>query len=555
MKKRILVSMCGAALLSVALACLCLTMAFYNFAFDNMKTMIRDEAVYIVASLNAGDTSGLEATNATFTRVTLVDPDGTVVFDSKEDAGSMENHRDRPEIAGALDTGAAEARRYSDTLAAQTYYRAIRLQNGQVVRVSGDMASVWMTVLGYLPFVVLALALAVFFSVIVSRLMARLIAEPVNTINLDAPLDNDVYEELSPLLRRMEQQRLEIRGQLMQMEEQRQEFAAITANMREGLILLGAGAEVLSINDSALSALGLRGEPCQGKHILHMVRDEDFQKAVAQGLGGVSGEASLVLDGRDYQLLANPVTMDGAVKGTVLLLLDVTDKRQAEQMRREFTANVSHELKTPLTSISGFAEILKDGMVKQEDIPRFTRRIYDEARRLITLVDDILRLSRLDERSEAAPKEQVDLLALGRDVAERFAPLAERQGVRIAVSGDRGEVFGVPYILEEMVGNLCDNAVKYNRPGGSVTILVREQADHVALTVSDTGMGIPKEHQARVFERFYRVDKSHSKETGGTGLGLSIVKHGALFHQAELELDSEEGNGTTVTIIFPTMPS
>ena len=551
MRKRIFRSMCADSTLCMLLACICVTGVLYKFSFDSMVTMIRDEAVYIVASLNNGDTSGLGATTATFTRVTLVDPDGTVVFDSVEEAADMANHADRPEIAGAMRTGAAESRRYSATHAKQTYYRAIRLQNGQVVRVSGSMDSVWMTALKYMPYLLLALFAAVVASAVSARYLAGRIATPLNSLDLEAPLANDAYEELSPLLRRMEQQRVRIEGQLVQMEEQRKEFAAITDHMREGLILLGREAEVLSINRSALAALGLNEAHCLGRHILHMRRDEAFQRVVARGLAGSPGEAVLAAEGREYQLLANPVMNGGTVKGTVLLLLDVTDRQQAETMRREFTANVSHELKTPLTSISGFAEIMKDGMVKQADIPQFAQRIYNEARRLIALVDDIIRLSRLDEGSGVPAWERVDLLALAGEVAERLRPQADERGVTILVAGDSASVSGAPHILEEMVANLCDNAIKYNRDGGRVEIHVNQGSEGVVLSVSDTGIGIPKEHRDRVFERFYRVDKSHSRETGGTGLGLSIVKHGALFHNARLELQSEEGKGTEIRVVFP----
>lgn len=551
MKRRIFIGTCCVALLSVLMACLSVTGVIYRLSFDNMKTMIRDEATYIVASLNNNDTSGLEATKATFTRVTLVDPDGTVAFDSLEDPLYMKNHADRPEIAGALQSGAAEAQRYSETLAIQTYYRAVRLQNGQVVRVSGDMDSAWVTTLRYMPYIGVALVLAVLVSMIASNLLAKLIAKPMNSVNLDQPLSNNIYEELSPLFRRMERQRVKIQRQLTQMGEQKREFDAVTGNMREGLILLGRDAEVLSINQSALDALGLHREECIGKHILHMTRDEALQAAVMQGVKGEAAEAALSVSGRLFQVLCNPVATDTGRKGVVLLLLDVTDKHQAEQMRREFTANVSHELKTPLTSISGFAEIIKDGLAKPEDIPAFAGRIYNEARRLIVLVDDILRLSRLDEKNNMRPKESTELLSFAGRIMNRYQPLAEEKGISLAISGDEAVVQGYPQILEEIIGNLFDNAIKYNQPGGNVRIEVRKQPDGIQLSVVDTGIGIPKEHHARVFERFYRVDKSHSKETGGTGLGLSIVKHGILLHGARLELESAVNEGTTIRILFP----
>lgn len=551
MKQRIFRSICAVTLLCVLLCYACVMVVLYKISFDTMVSAIRDESVYIEASLNNGDTSALTATKATFTRLTIIAPDGTVIFDSLEDPAQMENHADRPEFTGALQNGAAESRRYSETMATQSYYRAVRLQNGQVIRVSGDMDSVWVMALRYVPLVGLVSAVAVFVSIMLARWLSKRIAVPINSLDLEHPLSNTVYEELAPLLRRMEQQRLEIQAQLAQMEAHRREFDAITEHMQEGLILLCADAKVLSINRSAQQILQLRKEECIGHHILYMIRAQEVQAAVEQGLRGSSAEALLRITGRSYQILCNPVADEQKIKGAVLLLLDVTDKYQAEQLRREFTANVSHELKTPLTSISGFAEIIQNGMAKPEDIPAFAQRIYNETRRLITLVEDILQLSRLDEQQSAGKKEPVDLLALARQVETRLRPVAERQGIALAVSGDHDAIAGVPHILEEIIGNLIENAIKYNKPQGSVTVTVTAQPDTVQLAVADTGIGIPAEHQERVFERFYRVDKSHSKETGGTGLGLSIVKHGALFHHARLELDSKEGAGTTVRLTFP----
>lgn len=548
MRKRIFRRMCGVAFLCVLLTCICVTGVLYKFSFDSMKTMIRDEAVYVVASMNNGDYSGLEATKATFTRITLVNPDGTVAFDSREDSALMGNHGDRLEIQGALQSGASEARRYSETLAVQTYYRAVRLQNGQVVRVSGDMDSVWVTVWRYVPYLLVALAGAAALSAFSAKILSAGIATPLNNINLDEPMANEVYGELSPLLRRMERQRRENREQMRRMEEQRREFDAITANMREGLIVLGKEAEVLSINPSAAVPLEIQGE-CTGRHILHLSRNEELHTVVEQGLGGKAGEAAVTIAGREYQVLCNPVDSGGTVTGAVVLLLDATEKHQAERMRREFTANVSHELKTPLTSISGFAELIRDGVAKPEDMPRFAGRIYNEAKRMIALVDDILRLSRLDEGRSTAPK-PVEMTALCRQIVERLTPVAKEKGVCVEVLGEPCTVQGDPRILEEMIGNLCDNAIKYNRDGGRVDIAVREQPDSVVLSVSDTGIGIPREYHDRVFERFFRIDKSHSRETGGTGLGLSIVKHGAALHGARLELESEEGRSTTVRVCF-----
>lgn len=551
MRKKIFRGMCAVSLLCVLLACICVTAVLYMFSYDSMRTMIRDESVYVVASLNNGDTSGLTATLATFTRITLIDADGTVVFDSKEDAARMQNHAARPEISGALQNGAAESRRYSDTLATQTYYRAIRLQNGQVVRISGEMATAWATAVRYLPYILLALVLAVIASAVSAGFLAKRIATPLNNVDLDNPLSNDIYEELSPLLRRMEEQRGKIAEQLAAIGQQNSELTAIADNMREGLVMLNRSGEIIAVNRSALGVLGLPEKECIGKHILHIHRDESWRSAVEQGLCGIAAEALLSLHGRDYQLLVSPVSENGAVQGAVILLLDITDRRQAEQMRREFTANVSHELKTPLTSISGFAELMENGMAKPADIPLFAGRIHSESLRLIALVDDILRLSRLDERSGSDSRGPVDLLELAVAVAERLEPYAAENEVTVTAAGEHAVVVGNAQVLDEMIANLVDNAVKYNRPGGSVQIAVQGGDAGACVSVADTGIGIPAEHHRRVFERFYRVDKSHSKQTGGTGLGLSIVKHGALLHGAKIELQSAQGSGTTITLRFP----
>lgn len=546
MKRRIFRSICAVSLIGVLLSCVCVTGVLYKVSFDNMKQDIRDDSIVIAAALNAGELTPLSSSQATYTRITLVDPDGTVRFDSVEDAMRMPNHQDRPEIAGALEHGVAEARRLSSTLSTQTFYRALKLDDGRILRLSGSMDSVYAMTLRNVPFLLLTCGVCVLLSALLAHRQTGRIADPLNEINLERPLANDVYEELSPLLRRLEHQRLELEERLSQLTGQQREFSAITSNMREGLIVLGGDADILSINQSALAILSVRERDCLGRHVVHVNRDAAFQSAVNEGLTGHSADIVLTIGERDFRLLVSPVPEGGAV----LLLLDVTEKQRSEQLRREFTANVSHELKTPLTSISGFAEILRDGMVKPEDVGEISGRIYDEARRLIALVEDIIHLSRLDE-GQAPASEAVDLLAVAAEVCDRLLPLAVERQVTLSISGDSVTILASRQVLEEMIYNLCDNAIKYNREGGSVEVTVTSGDGEAALTVADTGIGIPRDQQERVFQRFYRVDTSHDKETGGTGLGLSIVKHGVMLHGAKLSLDSEPGKGTVITLAFP----
>ena len=538
----------AAVILVFALTILALYSAYESRAVDGLKS----EASYVLKKL-ADEQNEADFFDAFYTdnRVTLIAPGGTVLYDSTTDAQVMENHADRPEVITALQSGDGESARYSNTLSEQTIYYAVKTDGGNVLRVSQTQSSVFGILWDMLTMLFLIIVGVAVLSLIMARYMSRHIIAPINALNLDQPFENDIYDELGPLLLRIERQHQEIAGKIREITEKQREFAAVTENMREGLVLISGKGEILSINKSAARIFETDEETSAGNHILSLNRSIALQNVVEGAIGGSSTQAQLTIQSRYYQIMGNPVeSLDGTM-GVVILILDVTDRQNAERSRREFTANVSHELKTPLTSISGFAEIMKDGTARTEDMRGFSERIYREANRLISLIDDILRLSELDEQVRLPDKESVDLLNIAQDVTERLRVLAEKRQIRLFLHGDHAVVFGYKKILEEMIGNLVDNAIKYNTPGGSVSVRVRNEDGYPAVVVEDTGIGIPKEHQPYVFERFYRVDKSRSKETGGTGLGLSIVKHGALIHGAKIELDSTVNSGTSVDIRFP----
>jgi len=484
-------------------------------------------------------------------RVTLVAADGTVLFDSASDISKLENHAHRPEIAEALADGMGTSIRYSDTQLTRILYYAGRLPDGRVLRVSTTQKSVLGMLTGLLPAALLILLALTLLSILYSRLTAARIVSPINALDLDHPLGNAAYDELAPLLTRMERQRREIADRLTALSEKQREFAAVTENMREGLLLLDANDRMMTVNASAAQTFGAQPQAVIGEHIFSLDRSAALQHALESAKVGGTGEAILHRGARVYQVHASAVANGAARAGTVVLILDVTEKTAAEQSRREFTANVSHELKTPLTSISGYAEIMRDGVAKSGDVARFAGKICEEAAHLLSLIDDIIRLSRLDEQSTLPEMEQVDLRAVCEDACALLRPQADKAGVSLTVRCEDAAVRGISKILGEMAQNLIDNAIKYNRPGGSVDVLLTRGENTVTLCVSDTGIGIPEEHQARVFERFYRVERSRSKQIGGTGLGLSIVKHGAELHGAKLLLESRPGQGTRVTLTFP----
>lgn len=553
MTRRIFRNVALTAAASVVLAAVLMTVLLFNMYAEDMTAELHNEAVYICYALDReeDETAFFENFASDRNRVTLIDANGTVLYDSQADSATMGNHSDRPEVIRALENGWGESERRSDTLSETTYYYAMRTGDGNVLRVANTRSSIVGIFVQALPMLLAVLVAVVVVSMLIARYAALRIVAPLNGLNLDAPLENEIYDELSPLLTRMDHQRREIDRQMRALSDARRELSAITQNMREGMILLDRETRVLSMNGSAAKIFGVDAEDRIGNDMLSVSRNPSLQEVVQQARNGESADAILERNGRSYQLLASPVFREGATFGVVLLIMDVTEKRAAEQSRREFTANVSHELKTPLTSISGYAEIIRDGVARPEDVAGFADRIYREASHLLTLINDIMELSRLDERRGLGGMEKVDLLSAAKEAVRRLEPLAQEKDIDLTVSGDPVGIDGYPALLGEMLYNLVDNAVKYTGSGGKVDVQVERTRRGPSITVRDTGIGIPKEHQAHVFERFYRVDKSHSRATGGTGLGLSIVKHGAAIHGAEIYLESAEGEGTRMTLRFP----
>ena len=491
----------------------------------------------------------LESLEDTSSRVTWVAADGRVLFDSEVSADEMGNHADRSEIAEALETGSGESERYSATMTEKTLYMARRLADGSVLRVSSAFYTILTVALGSMQALFAILLAAIAVSVLLARRLSRRIITPLNTLDLQHPLDNDAYEELSPLLKRIDQQNRRIEAQVAELKRRQDEFSAVTRSMNEGLVLLNAENHVLSLNPAAMRLFNA-DEDCVGRDFVTVSRDVPVTNAVRDALSAGRGAAQLERGERIYQIECSRIESDGAILGVALVAFDTTERAQAEQMKREFTANVSHELKTPLQSIMGSAELLENGLVKSEDQPRFIERIRSEAARLMALIEDIIRLSELDEGA-AVPMEAVDLLSVAKDAADTLQESANKKNVTLALEGESAPIQGAPRLIYEIAYNLCDNAIRYNRAGGHVRVRVQPENGYALLEVADDGIGIPEEHQRRVFERFYRVDKSHSRASGGTGLGLSIVKHAAALHHAEIELKSEVGKGTTISVRFP----
>ena len=552
MRKKIFNNMCLLALVTILLSSLLITFVYYGNSDARMKAEVREEARYIRGAVELSGKDYLETVKNTPNRITLIDADGTVLFDNQADPAAMENHSDRQEVKQAVTAGAGEATRMSGTLSEKKFYYAIKLENGQILRIASETASVFAAVLSMLPWIIGIAVLVAVITVLFSNFLTKKIVTPINRLDLNHPADNVVYDELSPLLSKINRQNEVIDQQIRSLREKQEEFTSITENMSEGFLVLDKNTDILSYNTSALRLLGADAAPAEShESALALNRSAGFRSAVDAALSGSRSEQLVRQGGRCCQVMANPVLREGEVEGAVVVILDITEREERDNLRREFTANVSHELKTPLTSISGFAEIIQNGIVKPEDIPRFAGNIYVESQRLISLVDDILNLSRLDEADVQLEREDFDLAALARDVAGRLKDSAKKNGVVITVIGDKTMINGVKSIVDEMLYNLLDNAVKYNKKNGRVTVTIENGQNGPTLAVTDTGIGIPQSDVDRVFERFYRVDKSHSKEVGGTGLGLSIVKHGAAFHNAKVSLESTEGKGTTVRLAFP----
>ena len=535
---------------TVLLACILLFffIMYSNYqaqAFDNLAI----EAEHISEGMQiCGGESYLSAVQSG-ERITWIAADGSVLYDNMADSSTMENHLQRPEVAEAFETGSGRSDRYSSTILENNNYYALLLKDGTVLRVAGKQTSLaamaLMLVQPSLWIVVLVLVLC---GLLAMRL-ARQIVRPINAINPDNPNATPTYPELQPLITRLQEQNRTIRTQLSELSTRQREFDAITENMREGFLIVDNKCSILSSNRSALRLLGI--DDAQKPENLHQaVCSGKLLDLVDNALAGTRGDEEITVGGGTWQLFANPVITAGHVTGAIIIFMDVTEREQREALRREFSANVSHELKTPLTSITGFAELMKEGMVPKEKMQEFSGDIYRESRRLIDLVDDIIQLSRLDEGTANFSKSPVDLYTLSGQVIESLRPVAQKQDITLTLSGQHAVIEGVEQLLQEMVYNLCDNAIKYNISGGSVTVSVWQNGQTVTLSVVDTGIGIPYADQSRVFERFYRVDKSHSKEVGGTGLGLSIVKHAAQYHSAKLELKSDPGHGTAIAVNF-----
>ncbi len=521
----------------------------YNYFEKQYSTELMNEASYIGKGVELDGQNYLESLSRKDVRITWIDDDGTVLYDSQVDASSMENHGDREEVQEALEKSAGSSVRYSNTLSVKTMNYAIRISDGTVIRVSNTYDSMLYIVLGMMQPILVVVVIALILSGLLAYRLSKRIVKPLNEIDLEHPQDADTYDELSPFLYRIEQQNRQIRAQIQELKRQQTEFSAITENMTEGFLVVDTKQNLLSYNSSALKLLGIPKVE-ENRNVLQVNRSENFQKAIGMALQGTHNEQFMQYNNRSYQLFANPVMQEEKVAGAVIVIMDVTEKEQRDALRREFTANVSHELKTPLTSISGTAEIMGNGLVKPEDIPHFAGIIYKEAQRLIALVGDIINLSKLEDAQITDEKVMTDLSEIVEDVVDTLQIEAKKKGISFMVQTEPCQILGIPSILNEIVYNLCDNAIKYNKEGGQVNVKVRKEDKRVMLSVEDTGIGIAYEEQQRVFERFYRVDKSHSKAIGGTGLGLSIVKHGAAYHNAEIELESEVGQGTKITILF-----
>ena len=543
-----------AVVISVLLLSLALiTGVLYNHFETTMLDQLRTTAQFAEQGVEQEGMAYFDSLHAQNCRVTWIAADGTVKYDNRSNPKTMENHADRQEVREAMENDSGTSVRRSSTLSEHTMYYAKRLSDGTVLRLSMSQRSVLFLMGGMLSPLVFIFLAACLLAGVLSYRVSKKIVKPLSEIDLKHPEQVETYDELSPFLQRIAAQNREIDARMAEIRKQQQEFSMITENMSEGLFVVDRNYQILSYNKSAMQIFGM--DPRQEhENLLAVNRSEGFRNAVDSALKGRHTQENLELDGRVYQIIANAVCQPDFAEdmvGAVILVLDVTEKEAQEQYRREFTANVSHELKTPLTSISGIAEIIRNGIVKPEDIPHFAGKIYDESQRLITLIGDIIKLSRLDENQVPMERETVDMLEMARNVVQQLSSVARKSGVTLVANGTHGQVQGVRQVLGEMVYNLCENAVKYNRAGGRVWVDVQQVADHVVLRVKDSGIGIPAAEQGRIFERFYRVDKSHSKAVGGTGLGLSIVKHGAALHHATISVSSEPEQGTEITLTFP----
>ena len=549
MTKRIFRSIFTVAAVILLASFVLITGVLYEYFSNKQVDQLNMQTHLAAQGLEAAGEDYLSDMDISGCRLTWIAADGTVLYDSQAELSGMENHADREEVRQALKTGHGESMRYSTTLMERQLYSADRLSDGTVVRISDTQYTPLTLILGMIQPVIIIALIALLLSLLLASRMAKRIVKPLNEMSLDNAEKIETYPELAPLTDKLKSQQNQLREQEKELRRRRDEFDAATGSMTEGLVLLNEQGSVLSINKAATKALDI-GRYCIGKDIRALSEEPRLRETVEKALGGEHGEAHITLSGVSYRLYASPVTSGDRVAGAALLMLDTTEKEKAEQLRREFSANVSHELKSPLHTISGCAELLANGIVKPEDVPHFLSQIQSESKRMIALIEDIIKLSHLDEGAEDMQREDVDLLSVARREAGNLSQAAEDAGVTLTVSGESAVINGIPQLLAAIVHNLCENAIKYNHPGGFARVNVRREGKKTLLTVEDDGIGIPPEEQQRIFERFYRVDKSHSKEVGGTGLGLSIVKHAAALHNARISVVSAPDRGTTITLAF-----
>lgn len=537
------------ASVSILLVTLVIITASMNSYFNDVQQReLRDELEIAAAATEKMGAEYLQELKSDRYRLTWIAEDGDILYDTDVNADNMENHIDREEIQEAIKTGSGSSSRYSSTLTEKTLYEAVRLDDNSILRISVSHITTLLLVAGMLQPIIIVFVIAAVISLILSTHMAKNIVKPFNHLDLEHPMENDTYEELSPLLHQIYDQRRQIDKNIQELEWKKDEFNQIIAQMEEGLVLLDDKGIILSINPAAMNIFETGGF-CVGHDFLTIDRSSELSEAMKRAQENGHDELRMKRSGREYQVNISRTVSDKHIKGCVLLAFDVTEQASAERSRQEFTANVSHELKTPLQSISGSAELIENGLMKPEDLPKFARNIRKESGRLVNLIDDIIRLSQLDEGGNM-PMEEV---SLADTVDEAFSVLqdsASLKNITLTRSGD-GVIKGVKRLLFEMMYNLCDNAIKYNHPGGRVDVKITQTENKIRVCVEDNGIGIPEDRQSRVFERFYRVDKSHSKQSGGTGLGLSIVKHVVQYHHGKIELRSEEGLGTKITAEFP----
>ena len=509
---------------------------------------LKNEAKYIGYTIEQDGTDFFKNFSKNNNRITLIDRDGTVIADTVADTETLDNHLNRKEIQLAIENGSGTSIRYSDTLTEKTVYYATVLSDGTILRVSTTQYTIITVLLGLIQPLIIILIIALILTFFISSKISKNIISPINNINPDDPENNNVYEELAPFLSKIAAQKKTISKQLEDAYQMQNEFNLITENMNEGFLIIDEKTNLLSYNSAALKLL--KAETVKTGSVLTLNRTHNFRSIINTVLAGERAESYMQYDDMTYNLIANPVYKNDRVIGAVIIIIDITESARREDMRREFTANVSHELKTPLTSISGFAELMKDGNTPPETVVDFSKSIYDESQRLISLVNDIIKISELDERNIKYTSEPVDLYELSSEVIKRLKPSSEKKNVTVNLIGDSVVIYGVRKILDEMIYNICDNAIKYNKQDGNVDVILSSADNKVKLTIRDTGIGIPYPEQSRIFERFYRVDKGRSKAVGGTGLGLSIAKHAAIYHNAEISVDSIVDKGTTITITF-----